>query len=215
MTMQVGMIGTDGIVLASDTQTKRETTRCGLGTWHTADTYKIKISATKKIAASCAMDICEAERIATELLTTLDSVDIYGRERKIIEVARTIPNNLAVECFVAFIEPDPRLFLIQHPEGSAHPVVQPIISKAFAGDALNPAAYWAERYYKGLPVENLVNLAAHVIAEAGILNPCLIGGLDIVIGKNGEFIRLPQQKTDDLLEQSRKCADSFGKSIFS
>jgi hypothetical protein len=211
--MQVGMIGTDGIVLASDTQTQRRMVRGGLGTWHTADTYKLKISADKKIAASCAMDMCEVERIASELFIALDGVDLYARERKIIEVARTIPNNLAVECFVAFIEPDPWLFLMQHPEGSSHPIVQPIISKAFAGDALNPAAYWAQRYYRCLPVEKLKNLAAHVIAEAGILNPALIGGLDIVIGKNGEFSRLPRQDADHLLEQSRKLADYFGKSV--
>jgi hypothetical protein len=213
MTMQVGMIGIGGLILASDTQAQRRMIRCGLGIWHTSDTYKIKISKDRKIAASCAMDMCEAERIASELLTTLDGVDIYSRERHIIEVARTIPNNLAVECFVAFFDPEPRLFLVQHPEGSTHPIVQPIIGKAFAGDALNPAAYWAERYYERMPIESLKRLAAHVIAEAGMLNPALIGGLDIVVGKDGEFVRLSQQETDDLLEQSRKWGSSFGKSI--
>ncbi|MDR3575073.1 MAG: hypothetical protein P4L50_14530 [Anaerolineaceae bacterium] len=215
MTMQVGMIGTDGIILASDIQAQRRMIRCGLGTWHTSDAYKIKISTSKKIVASCAMDMCESERIASELLTTLDGVDIYSRERKIIEIARTIPNKLAVECFVAFIDPDPWLFLIQHPDGSDHPIVQPIIGKAFAGDALNPAAYWAERYYCKMAVGKLKHLAAHVIAEAGILNPALIGGLDIVIGKDGEFSRLSQLETDNLIQQSGKCEDAFGQSILS
>jgi hypothetical protein len=215
MTMQVGMMASDGIILASDTSWQRKVVGCEMGTWHTSGGYKIKISDSKKIAVSCAMDMCEAYRIASEFLAALDGVDLYAREQKIIDIARSIPNHLGVECFVAFAEPVPSLFLMQHIEGSTYPIVQPIINKAFAGDSLNPALYWAQRYYSNLPVDRLKNLAAHIIAEAGILNPCLIGGLDIVIGKNGEFSRLSQQETDTLIQQSRKCADAFGKSVLS
>jgi hypothetical protein len=66
---------------------------------------------------------------------------------------------LAVECFVAFVDPDPMLFLVQHPKDSSHPIIHVVLNKAFAGDTLNPALYWAERYYKGLPVNKLKHLA--------------------------------------------------------
>ena len=126
---------------------------------------------------------------------------------------RVIPNNLAVECFVAFIDPEPSLFLVQHPKDSTHPIIQIVLERAFAGDTLNPAVYWAERYYKGSPVEKFKNLAAHVIAEAGRLNPALISGLDIVIGQSGEFTRMTRLDTDDLLEQSRKWGETFGQTV--
>jgi hypothetical protein len=213
MTMQIGMIASDGIILASDTNWQRKMVRRDLGTWHTSGGYKIKISDNKKVAVSCAMDMCEAYRIASEILIAVDGLDLYSREAKIIEIARTIPNNLAVECFIAFAEPEPVLFLVQHPEGSILPVVQPITNKAFAGDALNPAVYWAERYYRELSVEKLKHLAAHVIAEAGTLNPALISGLDIVVCKNKELSRLSQQETDSLIQRSRKWGDSFGATV--
>ena len=213
MTMQVGMIGSDGIVLASDTRWLRSLVRCEMRTWHTSGGYKIKLSTDQKIAISYAQDMCEGDRIASHLLIVLENIDIHTREQKLRDVALTIPDNLAVECFVAFVDPEPSLFLIQHPKDSTLPIIQIVLEKAFAGDTLNPAVYWAERYYRGLPVDKLKHLAAHVIGEAGRLNPTLISGLDIVIGKDGKFSRLLRTETDTLLEQSRKWADSFEKAV--
>jgi hypothetical protein len=215
MTMQVGMIGSNGIILASDTHWQQSMVRREMGTWHTSGGYKIKISGNKKIATSCAMDMCEADRIASEFLSGLDGIDIYSRETRIADIARTIPNNLAVECFVAFADPEPSLFLVQHPKDSTHPIIRIVLEKAFAGDTLNPAVYWAERYYEGLPVDKLKPLAAHVVAEAGRLNPALISGLDIVITNAGKFVRLPKKETDKLIKQSRKWADSFRRTVLS
>jgi hypothetical protein len=209
MTMQVGMIGSNGIILASDTRWQRALVRCDMGTWHTSGGYKIRISKNKKIAISCAHDMCEAGRIASELLIALDGIDIYAREQTIRDIALTFPHDLAVECFVAFAAPEPSLFIIQHPKDSTYPIIQIVLEKAFAGDTLNPAAYWAERYYEGLPVDKLKHLVAQVIAEAGRLNPALIGGLDIVLTDAGEFIRLPKNETDGLLEQSRRWGELF------
>ena len=42
---------------------------------------------------------------------------------------------------------------------------------AIAGDNVNPAIFWAERYYQELPIEKLVPLAAHLIVAASKLNP--------------------------------------------
>lgn len=63
MTMQVGMMGSNGIILASDTRIQRSLVRCEMGIWHTSGGYKIKISENKKIAVSRAHDLWEAERI--------------------------------------------------------------------------------------------------------------------------------------------------------
>jgi hypothetical protein len=213
MTMQVGMIGSGEMLLASDTLWQRSLDRCAMRTWHTSGGYKIKISDDEKLAVSCAMDMCEAYRIADDLLTALRGADAFSREGKIREIALTIRNDLAVECFVAFIDPYPSLFLLQHQKDSTHPIIQPVLEKAFAGDTLNPAVYWAERYYRSLPADKLKNLAAHVIAEAHRLNPALISGLDIVIGKDGKFVRLPRRETDDLMEQSRRWGESFGQVV--
>jgi hypothetical protein len=100
MTMQVGMIGSNGIVLASDTRWQRSLVRREMGTWHTSGGYKINISGNKKIVTSCAQDMCEAGRIASELLIALDGVDIHAREQTLRDIALTIPNNLAVECLL-------------------------------------------------------------------------------------------------------------------
>ncbi|HWO37109.1 MAG TPA: hypothetical protein VNO32_50680 [Candidatus Acidoferrum sp.] len=41
---------------------------------------------------------------------------------------------------------------------------------ALAGDNVNPAIYWAERYHETQPIERLAPLAAHVIFAAHKLN---------------------------------------------
>jgi hypothetical protein len=41
------------------------------------------------------------------------------------------------------------------------------------------AIFWSERYYRRLPVSQLVTLAAHLVVAAGKINPEGIEGLEI------------------------------------
>jgi len=71
MTMQVGMVGTDGVLIASDTRwmntPRLRNNQFWAGGRYTFNSPKIRISHERGIAISCAKDMETARHVANEI----------------------------------------------------------------------------------------------------------------------------------------------------
>jgi hypothetical protein len=85
MTMQVGM-GTDGIVLASDTRWSNTEP----GVRHTSNSPKIIVSHERGVAISRARSLETAGRIATDIITELNDNDWVSPEGRAREIAQRV-----------------------------------------------------------------------------------------------------------------------------
>jgi hypothetical protein len=148
MTMQIAMIGTDGIVLASDTKqtrtpfTENAAKRYGFGS------SKIGISEDRRIAATCAMDMKYAAQVACAVFADLGN-DIHPLEicsdhtEKIKESADIALDGLDVQCIFAFADPEPALYRFTSLSRGAQEKeikCQKILDRIPAGDITNAAS---------------------------------------------------------------------------
>ena len=98
---------------------------------------------------------------------------------------------------------------------SGQDVIGPRIgSFVHAGDTVNAATFWAMRYYKPLPVNQLARLAAHLVIVAGELNSATINGLEIVICGESGIRRLPEDEIRNLETDARRWDKEIGQLIF-
>jgi hypothetical protein len=80
------------------------------------------------------------------------------------------------------------------------------IKSVSAGDEGNPAVYFIEHHYKKNPVKTvsgLMKMAAHVILTGHIFNPASVDKLEMVVGRDGVFTRVPQKDIQYLLRWQR------------
>jgi hypothetical protein len=231
MTMQVGMVGRDGIVLTSDTlqwgypNPGSPQFSEGLAVWMSHTASKIKIGDDGRIAISCSGDLRGAYSLADEILASL-APEFWGSpERHIQEIAKShaaarsrwrdtqalillsTPMSLyRLDCF-ASLEGEP-----------LSPQCQRVPVYAFAGDALNPAVYWAIRYCRTLLPEmltlnRLTRLAAQVVVEGGVLNSGNIGGLEVVRCNSTGIYKLNERENEALIQESRQLSDQIQRLI--
>ena len=215
MTMQVGMVGTDGILIASDTKWSNSPllyNRGWAGGRHSYNSPKIKINHEKGIAISCARDMEFACLVADTIIAELDEshfvypvpvMEAIGRRR--LATAQAERNH--AQFLVALMRPQTQLFLFQFAtvNGEWGPLCQKMESWAIAGDNVNPAIYWPERYYEKRPIDELVSLAAYTVVAAGKLNNAAISGLEIVQIRASEIKRL----SDDSIRQLELSANHW------
>jgi hypothetical protein len=77
--------------------------------------------------------------------------------------------------------------------------------KVVVGDGRNSARFFAEHYYSPeMSVAQLTMLAAHMITVGATLNPAGVGGLDIVNCENGTMRLLPEDELEHLMQTSHK-----------
>jgi hypothetical protein len=95
-----------------------------------------------------------------------------------------------------------------------HSLVTPVTNKLVVGDGLNSARFFADYYYSPeMSVTQLSMLAAHMITVGGIVNPAGVDGLDIVTCENGRMRLLPEDELQNLVRQSHKL-DAKIKKLF-
>ncbi len=82
------------------------------------------------------------------------------------------------------------------------PGVNAVLDKTFEGDAANAAAYFLVRYYRRAPIKQLLPLAAHCILTAGKLNPVGVEGLRIIVSTLGQTRELETTELLPLIEAS-------------
>jgi len=207
VTMQVGMIGANGIVLAGDTRHYVEHPgRC----WHSYNSSKIKLDSTKRMAIACARSMDISFRIAEQIFAALPSVAVELRADKIEEIGESLANGADVDCVVAFADPSPSLFFFQCAK-SGEARCEPV-DKCAAGDVGNPAYFWAERYYReSLPVNQLVRLASHIVVAAGNMNNGSIRGLEIVTLEAAGFRKWSVEENraleSEIMEEGRRIGE--------
>jgi|HubBroStandDraft_6_1064221.scaffolds.fasta_scaffold09846_8 hypothetical protein len=216
MTMQVAMVGMDGIVLASDTKWQSTLTRGNLRSRHTSGSSKIAISDELSVAIACAQNMETAYAIADAVIAELSGSDwdfpINPMEQIGQRFLDASGERNSFQCLVVTARPSLRLFQLESACVNGVPnkaMCHEIKNKAINGDNANAAVFWAERYYKMKSVQALMRLAAQLIVDSAKLNSGFIGGLEIVICDGGGIRRLP----DDLTTALELEAEKRGKAI--
>jgi hypothetical protein len=190
MTLQVGMLGENGIVLASDTKIYSE----AAGRTITSGVSKIKIGRNGKMAVSCARDMNGAYHVADALISELSESIWEFPEGSICDIAVAALKSgrfRGVECLIALSKsPYPSIHFFSSGEsegGEFHNAYcAPVTAYAFCGHASNSAVFWADRFFRAKPpryrsIEELMPLAAQIIFDGGELSSGAIGGLELVL----------------------------------
>jgi hypothetical protein len=199
MTMQVGMVASDGIVLASDSleyaeqRVSRFSSRSGVEPRITYSASKIRVAEHGKVAVSCAGDVGESFDLADAILSRLSREFWASPEPRIEETVKTGMEKQewrGAESLIVLSEPSPSLFLLQcllkdEKTGERRPLCRRVPMWAFAGDSTNAAVFWAVRFYRSIPsesrtIETLKPLAAQIVTDGGHMSSGSIGGLEIV-----------------------------------
>jgi hypothetical protein len=124
MTMQVGMVGINGIVLASDTLwMKNDPT----GVRHSSNSSKLKIDYERKVAISCARSMEVALQIAQDLIAELTDEEWACPPNAATRIADRVlsrANNerKIFQCLILAAEPMPQLFHLHY--GVYDPAIQ-------------------------------------------------------------------------------------------
>jgi hypothetical protein len=213
MTMQVGMLGTDGVLLGGDTRLVRKPLSGIEGPWKGYDGPKIRISDSRRVAVSCAHDMQTANDVADAIFSKMTRGDELGTERQIKEIAIAAAQGRDIECLIAFSDPLPCLYLFQYVNAGLDIECQRIITCVPSGDTRNPAVFWGMRYYKMLPLDQLKNLAACLVVAAGALNNGLIGGFEIVFCTKDGCHRLSDDSAHDLKSSAKDKIKRIGEFI--
>lgn len=180
MTLQVGMLGDNGVVLAGDTRVHRDPLAGINAPWQNYQGPKIQISDSGRIAVSCAHDMQVGKDIARAIFANMTHGDHSSTEREIKDIGSAAAQGRNVECIVTFVDPLPCLYIFQYLNGGNDIECQRCISCVPAGDIRNPAVFWGMEYWKMVSIDQLKHLAACMVVAAGDLNSGVIGGLDVV-----------------------------------
>jgi hypothetical protein len=214
MTMQVGLVGSDGIVLASDT--KWHENHAGV-VWQGWGSPKISLDSTGHIAVACAKDMRKGTEIARAILSELSSEHWENPESRLEEIAssRLTPHfPYEAECLIGISSPSPRLFHLACGCNHASAFCTKITDRRAAGDALNSALFWHMRYYTVMPIRKLIRLAAQIIVDASEIANGGIGGLQIAYTDGTGFTCLSDDKCQQLEAEARERGVQIGRIIF-
>jgi len=215
MTMQIAMVGTDGIVLAGDTKWSWSNDPIH---W-THGSSKIKIDPKNRTAVSCARSMEVAQPIADAIIGLPE--DAWKQPRAFIGLAaQPIVNKASyrkdAQCLILRAGTLHRFYRLQVAtiNGVSDQVVcHEIDDKAVAGNNNNAAIYWTERYYEKRPVGQLISLPAHLVVSSAKLNSAMIGGLEIVVSLDSGIHRISDESINELEAEAKRFDESIGKSL--
>lgn len=225
MTIQVAMHGSDGILLAGDTQ-QRDPLRLRGQYWQEGreghNSTKIKIDYDQRIAISCAGDMNTSGYIADNLRLAFKANGMSDPIKTIQQIMATVPafNRTGAKCLVVL--PERRLFSVKTMHNIIQndvvvpewfPVCQEEQSAAVAGDDISAALFWLEKHYDAinkLPIKQLIPLAAHLVVCAHQLNPKWISGLEIVLCDSDGVNHLSRESIEDLEKKAREWDRTIG-----
>lgn len=220
MTMQIAMVGSDGIVLASDTCWSN--THRGMTSAIRDTSSATKIIQNDVVAIACARDMETSVPIARAIINGMGEKQWEENTKHYIEsiaegVLATAGDRTNIECLIVATRPDLRLFhlasgvTVDKVPTSAY--CRDILDKAVAGDTANSAVFWSERYYRRAPIAFLVSLAAQVIIDAGKRHG-FISGLEIFLCDGSGIRRLPDDEITDHELQAGKRGRVIGELLF-
>lgn len=185
MTMQVGMVASDGVLLASDKQWVESSAFN-----HSFLSVKMGMNAAGTVAVACARSMELSVEIGQRILHELTPGDWESPQLRIEEIAREVlrgaedPARRDAQCLIVSRLPSPRLYRLWTGRvNGAHgmPHCRQVENKAVTGDTMNAGVYWLERCYRSdRTMAELAPLAAQVIVSSAILNPAGIGGMHML-----------------------------------
>jgi hypothetical protein len=222
MTLQVVLLGSDGVVIASDTCVER--IKPGRNSRITDSDSKIVIvpglaytfagdECAKEVGAAVAKTIAEtseplpynfideaSNRALEEYKITVGS-EFSDTYRKIIWV-QAESERFAI--WSAFYDCRDRTFVLLTPDVKVDGKC-----RVFAGDEFNLARYIVEHYYDKdkyalRNVSSLKKLVAHMILTGNIFNSACVSGLEIVVGNSKGFTWVPREEIQALADVSRR-----------
>jgi len=217
MTMQVGMVGKDGIVLVSDqlawakpNDSSFAHKHLGIGVTSYFGPSKLMLSSDGKIAVACAHDLRQATALVEAIFQRLTQEYWNSPKEKLKEITLDTLRSQkwrGASCLIVLSEPL-SLYLLQCGQDEQCDVGM-IGLYAFAGDSCNPATFWAHRYFLTMPpndrtVRELLPLAAQVVVDAGRLNSGTVGGLEALYCDGSGMHVLTYEQNGELVEAAEK-----------
>jgi len=205
MTIQFGLVGSDGVAIVGDTLhydssagtrtafKSSKIRRNSQGTIAVAWSGKgngllVSKAITQEMADGCEIPQLEIEKIADRVWESLT----FDGESDLIVAMRT---------------PSPQLFRVHL--GNAGASINNIHDKVVSGDGPNIAAYFVERYYQRRPIAELAAIAAHSVFLAQKFNSGGIGGLEIVLCRDDGFSSMSMAVVPDIEAE----IDHFDRSL--
>ncbi|MGD1104038.1 MAG: hypothetical protein ABSA59_18475 [Terriglobia bacterium] len=225
MTLSVGIVCSDGVLLASDTLVEK--TREFRYSSHLS---KIETSANHVIAAACAGT--ETAPLAARLVVSEIDPGKFDSSTIIPELERTALKALRIEFGAIFDQlkekgraEQAKSLLLVATHGSIYRVEicsQPFVQRTFsgfeiAGDCTNAATFFLSRYLPELPAPRLLNdvrlIATHFIRMGATQNPTYVGGLELVEVTPNGIRKVPTDEVAALAAKSEQI-DSKIKAMF-
>jgi hypothetical protein len=207
--LQIGLIGKDGWVIASDrTQVDQDYLRASNDT--------IKLFANEHMACAASGDGL-ALMATAELLDSVFQTDDLQRLRAELAAfgnamwdkyhatpGQPFPDEFKRALLIGFSRLPNRLWILNIGKGTSH--ATPRVGRSLAGDSGNAAVFFSQRYYSSdATLEQLTFLAAHLVTIGSELNTAGVGGgLDVALCENGQIRTLGQSETDELIKRSAK-----------
>jgi hypothetical protein len=215
MTLQVGMVGTDGIVLASDTRWVATQEM-----WQTTNSTKITISHERGMAIACARNMEVSVTIARAIIADLKNEECDDPCIPIEKIAtrflsQSSEDRRDPECLIVLAKAEPRLFTLRVGTicGRLAPLCVREDKKAVAGDHGNAAVFFVQRYYSRKPMCDLLPLAAQLVIGGGKLNPYGIDGLEILLCEASGFHPVPEESIRQLQARATALDETINSSL--
>jgi hypothetical protein len=201
MTLQVGLVGTDGIVLASDKQIVSIDNETGVA--HTCMGTKVLFSEGVLVAAAGAgTSLVAAKRILTDLPTHAHLMTSLALEDIGMAVMQKASIKKRFEV-MAILRTDLSRILHLHVD-SEFSQCEPKEDKCIAGHAANASLFFTERYYKCKPIRELALLAAYVVLQGAQLKTGGIDGLEVIFCQSDGFHRLSEASLESITDPTPK-----------
>jgi hypothetical protein len=220
MTWQVGLLGCDGFVIASDRKAVAEGNLITDSRWvrQTGETRKILLRPKTKdficvysineVAGDIAARLVEDHRLS-DFESNQDVIErVRNRCEEIVHGYAERYRPLGPTLMVALPRARKGVTRLWRVGFFPPPIVREGSPRTYGGDAGNSAIYFAERFQdeyceRKLSVEELKGIAAHVILEGSRLNRTHIGGLDILVCEDASEPRfLDNNEIKKIEEQS-------------
>jgi len=216
MTFQIGVVGSDGVLLVSDLSWsqifERRITSQHHKTYCDQDLCIVACSSGSewpdRIAKKCvgkSFANTAPKEIAENVYAHTNGIDSKLANGSVLLAAMAAQN--------------PELWRIDFGNnGQADPFYR-IYSKTITGDQENPAGAILERYIGNdtsrLSTEELKFLLAHIVITAGILNPAGISGLEMAICRRDEFGMVSDDDIRGLKGRSAELDAEISRRLFS
>ncbi len=224
MTLQVALVGTDGIVLASD----KLTVVSGNDLFrHSFLMSKILIDSTERIAiahSGYGISRTVAETILSDpspVKEKLSKIKLQSFASDVCEQQEWRPLGWHGELIIVSLDDLDHVLHLKMTDlvldrriAGVRAELNRIEDKIREGDPSNPAGFFVESYYRKQPIAQLLFLAAHVIVSGSRLNPAGIEGLEVIKCTSKGFERLPEASVAELIERSDELDNRIKSEIF-